>query len=63
MRTGRLHLGAALLLAASVAWAALAQNAAETQPRDNRKGAKGEVKMPTPAFRTEVPVRSHDLIL
>jgi hypothetical protein len=40
MRTGRLHLGAALLLAASVASAALAQNAAETQPRDNRKGLR-----------------------
>ena len=44
--------------------------AAFSQTPPSKKGGKGkggpsngEVKMPTPAFRTEVPARSHDVIL
>ena len=34
-----------------------------SQPKQGGKGkGGGEVKMPTPAFRTEVPARSHDVI-
>ena len=45
----------------------------ESRPRGNRGGGKGksaggestplEVRMPTPAFQTEVPQRSHDILL
>lgn len=50
-------LGAILVIGAS--------GPAEKQDREKGKGGrgKGEVRMPTPAFRTDVPVHDYDLIL
>lgn len=49
------------LVLCGFAFAALAQSPA---PQKGGQGkGNGEVKMPTPAFRTEVPARSHDVIL
>ncbi len=54
-------LAAGLLLA--VASSARSQTSAPSEGRTRRGGGNGEVRMPTPAFRTEVPRRPYDLIL
>ncbi len=56
----RLLLAGLLLAATSSAWPQTPAPA-EIQPR--RRGGNGEVRMPTPAFRTEVPRQAYDLIL